>query len=130
MEIKANSSTSEGFKSLNKARNFEIIMDNTPENGGDNLGGTPKEHLCMALGSCTNMTLQAFMKRKDWLFDCISTDTELYHENLQFNINLEIKIKGNFDEDQIKKLGQIAHLCPIHKILSKGCQINTSFRFI
>jgi len=122
--------TKNNFETLNYVRTHTVLMDNTPEDGGIDFGATPKEHLCMALGSCTTMTLKTYLLRKSW-------ECQLLKVNIDFDIkdghsyfNVHITIQGDFDEKQKKRIKQIAKLCPVHKMLSSGNSIKESFEFL
>ena len=39
-------------------------------------------------------------------------------------------IEGNFDEKQQTRLLKVANSCPVHKVLEKGHEIETTIEFI
>lgn len=128
--IKTESVTNHKFETINKVRNHTVLMDNMPESGGNNYGATPKEHLCMALGSCTTMTIKTFLERKNITYTLLKADTRLEIEGNQTSFYVHITLKGNFDETLQKRIKQIAKFCPVQKILSKGNPVHETFEFI
>lgn len=129
-KIETSTVTTEDFKTVNQVRSFTVLMDNMPEDGGGDYGATPKEHLCMALGSCTTMTIKTFLNRKQWICNMLKADTTYEVKNGKTHFTVHITLEGHFDEKQQKRIKQIAKLCPIQKMLSAGCEIEETFNFI
>jgi putative redox protein len=104
-----------------------FIVDEPIEEGGQNLGVNPYELLCSALASCTTITLKMYITRKQWNVENITVECYLEKDeiNQSTNIYRTIKIQGLLDEQQRKRLEQIANACPIHKILTQNINIQT-----
>src|SRR5204862_7547629 len=83
-----------------------------------------------ALGSCISMTTRLYAKRKGWPLervtvrlrqqrihakDCLecAKDTEGYVHRIERSVSFE----GNLSEEQLTRLQEIAHKCPVHKTL-------------
>jgi putative redox protein len=105
--------------------------------GGGNLGPDPYEHLLAALGTCTSMTIRMYANRKKWPLqnvavrlkhfrdhgeDCAKCDQETPQIDV---IERHITLKGIVDEDQIKRLLQIADRCPVHRTLHGKISVET-----
>lgn len=112
-----------------KIGNKTIVMDEPTEAGGDDLGPTPVEMMVAALGACTSMTIMMYARRKGWQIDdikiklnldkiqaseCETCETKVGKIN---KITRQITIKGLLDEDQQKRLIEIAQKCPVHEAL-------------
>ncbi|QCK17069.1 bifunctional alpha/beta hydrolase/OsmC family protein [Mangrovivirga cuniculi] len=113
------------------------LADEPEDVGGTDLGPTPYGLLSSALGACTAMTLKMYADRKEWNLEEINieiehdkthaTDCE-HDEDEKAKIDRfkrRISVKGNLDDKQIKKLGEIADKCPVHKTLTTKSQIET-----
>jgi len=108
-----------------------LVTDEPVSAGGDDAGPDPYTLLLAALGSCISITTQLYAKRKAWPLErvtvrlridrvhaddcelCTQT-TEGYAHSIQRSVTLE----GDLDDEQRKRLQEIAHKCPIHKTLT------------
>lgn len=109
-------------------RNHTVIIDEPDSNGGRNTGPDPTEYLCLALASCTTATLKMYANHKQWKIDSLIVEVEKEASADGKNVFKRIlRIKGLLDEEQLKRLMQIANVCPVHKILSQANSIETVF---
>lgn len=100
-----------------------LRADEPVEAGGDDLGPTPHELLLAALGSCTAITVQMVAGRKGWPLTHIEVRLrrgKLPHEGGPDGtlILRDIVLEGPLDEDQRRKLLDVAEKCPVHKTLT------------
>ncbi|HTH17593.1 MAG TPA: OsmC family protein [Magnetospirillum sp.] len=104
--------------------------DEPLEAGGDDFGPTPHELLLAALGTCTAMTVKMVADRKKWPLDHVEVrlrrgslaKEDGSHATL---ILRDIVLDGALDEDQRKKLLDVAEHCPVHKTLTGEIKIVT-----
>lgn len=106
--------------------------------GGDNLGPDPYEQLLSALGTCTSMTMRMYANHKGWKVDDIQIQLSHSRQHISdsekvddVNSKLEVvtktlKISGELDELQRKRLLEIADRCPVHKTLLGNFKIETT----
>ena len=107
-------------------RNKFIIADEPIDSGGQDLGFTPVELLASSLASCSGITLQMYIQRKNWEIRDLKVEVEVLNtEDQDVILNKQITFAGEVTEEQKKWLLLIANRCPVHKILSKGIQITT-----
>lgn len=112
------------------------LADEPIEVGGDDEGPTPYELLLGALAACTCMTIAMYCARKDWDLEGVSVryhhdkihakdceECEKEDEGYLDRVESQITISGRFDDDQRKRLEQVAQRCPVHKTLEKGVTI-------
>ena len=62
------------------AGEHSLGVDEPPEVGGDDTGPDPYELLLAALGSCTNITLLLYARRKGWPLERV--ETRLTHQRI------------------------------------------------
>ena len=107
-----------------------MITDEPISAGGENAGPDPYSLLLAALGSCICMTVTLYARRKGWSLDrvtvrlqqnrmhaedCRDCETK---EGLIHRIERSVTFEGNLDDEQRKRLAEIAHKCPVHKTLT------------
>jgi len=82
----------------------------------------PFELLLGALGACTSMTVKSYADRKGWPVKAIEVRLTRDPEK---GIRRTIRIEGNLDAEQRKRLLEIADRCPVHKALVGGVPVLT-----
>lgn len=104
-----------------------LIADEPIEVGGNNLGSSPDELLCAALGACTAATLRMYADRKQWPLEGVSVEVSFERENSfsETKIIRKIALTGILSDDQRERLMDIANKCPLHKTLSHPIHIET-----
>lgn len=108
-----------------ESRQHQWTIDEPLEDGGTDSAPTPNENLLAALGSCTNITVQMYARRKNWPLENVRIELELMRDKASNTINRNIYLEGPLDDTQRQRLLAIANACPIHKILTLPLQINT-----
>lgn len=126
IEVKA-STGQEHYKTIISTNNNSLIADEPLDEGGQDLGFTPKELLAASLASCTSITLRMYADRKEWKVDNISVSVtlEIDRETNTSSFKRTVAITGDLDEQQRNRMLTIANACPVHKILSGSITIHT-----
>jgi len=111
--------------------NHTFITDEPLGAGGEDAGPDPYTLLLAALGSCISMTTKLYAKRKAWALERVTVrlrmdrihandceectrTTEGYAHRIQRSVTFE----GNLSAEQLTRLQEIAHKCPVHKMIT------------
>jgi putative redox protein len=123
----------EGTRVLADARGHQWVADEPKEEGGTDDGPTPKEMLLGALGACTAITLRIYAKHKEIPLESVEVSYELIHGEGRSrpaeSIRARVRIDGDFDEGQRRRLTQIVGRCPVHRMLEHGVPMDDSVEF-
>ncbi len=125
----------EGFFTEVFANGHAMVADEPAKYGGTERGPTPYEFLLAGLGACTSMTLQMYARHKKLPLE--KAVVRLSHEKIHAEdcghceatdgkidrIEREIELFGALDDEQRKRLLEIAERCPVHKTLHSEVDI-------
>ncbi|MDT8348034.1 MAG: alpha/beta fold hydrolase [Flavobacteriaceae bacterium] len=120
-----------------KVGNHFLKADEPESYGGTDLGPSPYEYLSAGLAACTVMTIQMYAKRKDWDVQSVECHVDYGKKHIEDCENCDaanskidvftryIKLEGNLDEAQKKRILEIADKCPVHKTLHSDIKVET-----
>ncbi len=117
--------------------NQTLVTDEPVEAGGEGAGPDPYTLILAALGSCISITTRLYATRKGWPLVCVTVrlrqqrihakdcvecakETEGYVHRIERSVSFE----GNLSEEQLTRLQEIAHKCPVHKTLTSPIVIS------
>jgi uncharacterized OsmC-like protein/alpha/beta superfamily hydrolase len=125
------------FQQEIKAGRHRLLADEPIETGGLDSGLSPYDLVLAGLGACTSMTLRLYAERKALPLDqvtvrlahsrlhaadCENCETK---EGMLDRIDRAVTLAGNLNEDQRKRLLEIADKCPVHRTLTSEIDIRT-----
>ncbi|GAA4238697.1 bifunctional alpha/beta hydrolase/OsmC family protein [Postechiella marina] len=129
----------DNFTTTIQSKRHSMIADEPVSVGGADFGPSPYEYLNAALIACTAMTLKMYAERKKWdlkeVFVYV-THSKKHSDDLGVQsdmpkyldyVNKKIKLIGNLDDAQKKRLKEISSRCPVHKSLVSQVVIDTTF---
>jgi uncharacterized OsmC-like protein/esterase/lipase len=129
-----------GYTTLVKAGKHFLTADEPEDVGGSDLGPSPYELLSSALATCTAMTLRMYANRKDLQIEQIKVHVDYSRKHCDDCGDAEnpgaridhferlIEVSGELDEQQLKRLLEIADKCPVHKTLEGKIKIETKYK--
>lgn len=124
-------STEKNYISKIKAGKHEFTADEPIDKGGLDTAPKPSELLGAALASCTSITLQMYMNHKEFSYKKVEVDVNFDVSTIEpITFYRHVIIEGNFDEKQQTRLLKVANSCPVHKVLDKGHEIETTIEFV
>ncbi len=113
-----------------KMRNHIVVIDEPVEVGGDDNGPTPIEYLLSAIGSCVAITLRMYAEHKGWDLGKITVDvsqeTETTPDGIKKSLLENISFENKINNDQRKRLLNIAGKCPVVKMVKTETMIETT----
>ena len=115
----------------------KMLADEPVAAGGEDSGPGPYDFLLAGLGACTSMTMRLYADRKSLPLDRVTVT--LQHKKIHAEdcaecetkqgmldqIDRVISIEGALDDDQRKRLMEIADKCPVHRTLTSEIRIVT-----
>ncbi|MBX3364631.1 MAG: OsmC family protein [Phycisphaeraceae bacterium] len=117
--------TGPGFRTAVTVRNHALTIDEPVELGGGDAGATPVELLLASLASCTTITVRMYADRKGYPLRSVrvtATRPEAPPGPIP-ELSLQLTLEGELDDEQRRRLIEIAHRCPVHRTLAAGCRI-------
>ncbi len=124
-----------GFANRIASGRHRLRADEPASLGGTDTGPSPYELLLAALGACKSMTLRMYADRKGWPLegvevrlahskvharDCAECETK---EGKIDRIEVGIEVAGPLDDEQRRRLMEIADRCPVHRTLVSEIEI-------
>jgi len=127
----------QGFAQEITAGRHALRSDEPTSYGGTDTGPSPYGLMLAALGACTSMTLRMYADRRKWPLEGVTV--RLSHKKIHAKdceecetkegkldvIERHISLEGPLDDEQRKKLMEIADRCPVHQTLGNEIHIRT-----
>jgi putative redox protein len=127
-----------GYRTEVLANGHACVADEPVSLGGTDTGPSPYELLAAALGACTTMTLRMYADRKEWPLRAV--EARLEHSKIHCDdcadaenprsridhFSREITVEGALDEEQRRRLLEIADRCPVHRTLHSDVKVTTT----
>lgn len=122
--------TLDGVAAQVSTGDHEFRVDEPPPLGADR-GPDPYELLLSALGACTAITTMLYARRKGWPLDAV--EVHLTHAREHTNdcasggycdsAEVHVELAGALDDDQRRRLLDIATRCPVARTLARGIEV-------
>jgi putative redox protein len=109
----------------------KLITDEPADIGGEDAGPDPYTLLLASLGSCISMTVTLYARRKQWPLEQVSVrlrQNRIHAKDCQecaqgtegyvHRIERSVSFQGDLTDEQLARLKEISHKCPVHKTLT------------
>jgi putative redox protein len=107
----------------------DLRVDEPPEAGGTDSGPRPTELLGASLAGCIAITVEMYANRKGWDVGELEVDVEMSYEGpVPTSFEVGVKLPGELDDEQRRRLLVIATKCPVHKVLAGEADVNVTER--
>ena len=102
-----------------------LTADEGAELGGKDAGPAPYDLLTSALGACTVITLRMYAERKQWPVAAVHADIRFVRQDKVESIDRTLRIEGPVDDEQKKRMADIAERTPVTLTLKRSMEIRT-----
>jgi putative redox protein len=97
-----------------------LIADEPADKGGTDTGPSPSQLLALSLASCTAVTIELYAGRKGWDLGEVEVevDYDLHPKEGPAHYEVALKLPAALSDEQVERLLEIAHKCPVHRALT------------
>ncbi len=135
--VRVSEADPDGFlQDIQSGPHHHALADEPEAYGGTDRGMSPYGFLSAGLGACTSMTIRMYARRKGWPLDHVSVDVS--HDKVHAQdagsgggeakadrFTRVVRLEGDLDADQRKRLLEIADRCPVHRTLERTSEVVT-----
>src|SRR4051812_7983227 len=109
-----------GYAQQIRAGHHELAADEPKALGGGDTGPSPYGLVLSGLGACTSITLRMYADRKGWQLGRIDVDLRFERDGDVERIERTIAFGAPLDDEQRKRLLEIAEKTPVTKTIKRG----------
>jgi putative redox protein len=104
-----------------------VRIDEPADSGGTDTGPSPTRLLAAGLAACTAITIEMYAERKGWDVGEVEVDVEVgYEAQSPASFDVTLRLPGELSDEQRKRLLEIAHKCPVHRIIRGETPVTVS----
>lgn len=105
-----------------------VVTDEPGEAGGQNAGPSPQELLAASLASCTATTIEMYANHKGWEIGevKVKVEYESAKRGAPTTFSVKLCIPPGLDDEQVRRITEIAAKCPVHRTLEGEVIFNES----
>ena len=110
----------EGFAHDVEIEGGHTVRVDEPEGaGGADTGPSPTRLLAASLASCVAVTVEMYAARKGWELGAVEVEVDAAYEgHVPRSFDVALRLPGELDEEQRRRLLTIAGKCPVHRALA------------
>ena len=99
-----------------------LITDQPERLGGEGTAPAPHELFPAALAGCVASTLVMYARTKEWDLGEVTVDVDYDHHSTPRRIQIDIRLTGDLDPAQLKRLEKVAAACPLRRSIETGIE--------
>ena len=96
--------------------------------GGDGSAPAPHELLPAALAACISTTVVMYARTKEWPLERVEVDVDYDHKAMPRRFEVDVRLQGDLDEEQLARLERVAESCPVRRALEAGFELDEHVR--
>lgn len=104
------------------------VVDEPRGVGGDGLAPNPFDMLIAGLGSCTAITVAHLAEKLSTPIEKMWVDVEIGSTGRgkarKFDIRMVLRVRGDLDDGDLKRIEGYADSCPVHRLLSSAALVS------
>lgn len=97
-----------------------LVTDEPERLGGEGSAPAPHELLPAALAACISTTLVMYARTKGWDLRRVDVDVDYDHRSTPRVFEIDVRIEGDLDDEQLARLERVAESCPLRRALETG----------
>ena len=101
-----------------------LVTDEPERVGGEGSAPAPHELLPAALAACISTTLVMYARTKDWPLEAVEVDVDYDHKASPRRFDVDVRIEGELDDEQLERLEKVAEACPVRRALEGGFELH------
>jgi putative redox protein len=99
-----------------------FVVDEPPQNGGEDCGPTPHDLYDAALGACKALTLVWYARQKGIPLESVEVEVERdasREREGKYRLRTTLQLGGELSEAERQQLLAVASRCPVHKLMTQ-----------
>jgi putative redox protein len=120
----------DGLQVMVGAGGARFVADQPVTAGGLGLGPTPHDLISAASAACMTQTLRLYARHKTWSLGAVHIEVQSSKDltaSPPEAFHADITLQGPLSPEQRTALLEIAHRCPIHRLLEVGARVSADF---
>ena len=105
-----------------------LVTDEPVRVGGDGSAPAPHELLPAALAACISTTVVMYARTKEWPLERVEVDVDYDHKATPRRFEVDVRLQGDLDEEQLARLERVAESCPVRRALEAGFELDEHVR--
>jgi putative redox protein len=97
-----------------------LVVDEPAGAGGTDTGPSPTRLVAAGLASCVAVTMEMYAARKGWDVGAVEVEVDVEYEGFApRSFTVTPHLPQSLSEEQRGRLLEIAHMCPVHRVLAE-----------